>query len=136
MLYKDKIGESTNQAFFSVIVVSSAIVCFHLIGVYLLLNYFGLIPIIMNRLYIAFLMLSVGFINYFFFIREKKFLKYGFEKDRKGGVLIVTYLLLLCVICIFIGNKNRERIFSKSGSFSDKPKRESLEGKIRKWFNN
>jgi hypothetical protein len=127
--------ESDAQALFSATAVSTTILCFNLIAIYLLANYFGLIPIITNKLIMVLFMVTVGCINHYFFVRERKFLSYDFQKDRKGGFLIVAYIIFTLMLVLIVGQYNREKIFKeRSGEISNEPRKESLEGKIRKWF--
>lgn len=125
--------ESDGQAFFSAIAVSTLMLIINLITIYVVVNYFGLMPIVTNIFHMILFMVTIGYINYYFFIRRRKFLKYGFQKDRKGGVLIVAYIIFTFVFLFIVGQYNRERIF-KQGVKSTEPRKESLEGKIRKWF--
>ena len=89
-LYKDKYKESDTVALFSTIAVSTTILFINITTIYSLTNYFGFIPIITNKIVIVFCIVSIGLINYFSFVRGRKFMNYGFQKDKKGGVLIVT----------------------------------------------
>ncbi len=134
-LYKDKNKESDSQALFSATAVSTTVLCFNLITTYLLVNYFGLIPIITNKLIMVLFMVIVGCINHYFFVREKKFLNYDFKKNSKGGILIVAYIVFSLILVLIVGKYNRDRIFNeRGGEISIEPRKESLEGKIRKWF--
>ncbi len=134
-LYKDKNKESDNQALYSSTAVSTTILCFNLITIYLLVNYFGLIPIVTNKLIMVLFMVTVGCINHYFFVRERKFLNCDFQKDRKGGFLIVAYIIFTLILVLIVGQYNREKIFQeRAGKISTEPRKESLEGKIRKWF--
>jgi len=62
-----------------------------------------------NSSVIAF-MAIIGFLNYWFFIKDKKFLNYNFKTYKKGGYAIIGFMVLLACIFIFIVNKNREKI--------------------------
>lgn len=138
-LYKDKMNETDFQALFSTIAVSSVILSFHLIGAYVVLNYFDFVPIVTNKFYMILFMVIVGCVNYFFFIRKKKFLNYGFQKDRKGGIYIVIYIIFLCISLLILANINRTKIFEerrKNPPVEEVEKKPSLEGEIRKWFEN
>lgn len=127
--------ESDAQALFSATAVSTTILCFNLIAIYLLVNYLGLIPIVTNKLIMVLFIVTVGCINHYFFVRERKFLSYDFQKDRKGGFLIVAYIIFTLILVLIVGQYNREKIFKKrAGEISNEPRKESLEGKIRKWF--
>jgi len=135
VLYKDKMKESNNLALFSTTAVSTLILSLNLITLYFVANYFGLMPIVTNKLYMVLFMFTVGCINHYFFVRERKFLNCDFHKDRKGGFLVVAYITFAFALVIIIGQYNREKIFNEhKGEISNEPRKESLEGKIRKWF--
>lgn len=134
-LYKDKSHETDSQAIFSVTAVSTVILCFFILSLYGVANYLGLRPLFTEKSTTIVFAMIVGAINYFFIIRKKKFLKFNFEKDVQGGFAIVLLLVLLAGLFIVIANFNRERIFRQGkDSKSNQPRKESLEGKIRKWF--
>ncbi|MDZ4146694.1 MAG: hypothetical protein U1C58_00265 [Flavobacteriaceae bacterium] len=77
-------------------------------------------------------------LNYYLFIRDKKFLERGFKKDKKGGVLIVVFILSIIFTFIGVANMNRAKIIKKiedRGIHNTKQlKKKSLEGRIRNWF--
>ncbi|WP_123947359.1 hypothetical protein [Chryseobacterium pennae] len=82
-------------------------------------------------------MVIIGFINYYFFVKDKRFLKYGFQKDRKGGIYIIIIFIFLGISLLILSNVNREKIFKErreNPSIEQIERRPSLEGKIRKWF--
>lgn len=135
--YKDNQNENDFQALFSVTAVSSVILSFHLIGAYIITNYFDLVPIVTNKFYMILFMVVIGWGNYYFFIKKKEFLNYGFQKDRKGGIYIIIYISSLVALLLILSNINRKKIFEekkKSPPIEQIEKRPSLEGKIRKWF--
>lgn len=135
--YKNRQSESENNVLFSTTVVSSLILNFHLIGVYFAANYFGLAPILTNKFYMILFMVVVGFFNYWFLIKRKLFLNYGFQKTKKGGIYVILYVVFLGITLLILANINRERIFEerrKNPSVEQIERRPSLEGKIRKWF--
>ncbi|REC61488.1 hypothetical protein DRF65_14950 [Chryseobacterium pennae] len=135
--YKDKRNEGEFEALFSVAAVSSVILSFHLIGVYIITNYFDLVSVITNKVYMILFMIIVGCVNYYFFVRDKKFLNYGFQKDRKGGIYIIIYIFFLGISLIIVSNINREKIFEerrKNPTIENTGNRKSLIGDIVKWF--
>ena len=134
-LYKDKNKESDAQALFSATAVSTVIVSFIFLFLYGVANYFGFIPIVTNKLTLVFFTIAVGCINYYLFVRGRKFMDFCFQKDKRGGFLIVSFIIILSILFITLANINRDRIFNeRAGEISNKPRKESLEGKIRKWF--
>ncbi|SFA84335.1 hypothetical protein SAMN05660845_0587 [Flavobacterium swingsii] len=58
--------------------------------------------------------LIVGFINYFFFVRKNKFLNYNFTEDKKGGVLIIIFLLFLFSILMLMVVKGRDKVLEEN----------------------
>ena len=69
--------------------------------------------IVTGKLSVIIIMAIIGFLNYWFFIRPKKFLNYGFKTDKKGGYAIIGFIVLLALSFVFIANKNRDKIFKE-----------------------
>lgn len=69
--------------------------------------------ILSNKFIIILLMGITGFLNYCFFIKDKRFLNYNFKSDKKGGYAIIWVIVLLAFAFVFIANKNREKIFKE-----------------------
>jgi len=132
--YKDKYKDNDKQAIFGVICVSTTCICFNLLTVYFFFNFFDILPMFSNKYLVIPIMVGIGIVNYLFFIKDKKFLKYGFIKDRKGTVKIIAYYVISLAIFIVIANFNRQKISSNRLPNENQPKKESLEGKIRRWF--
>lgn len=133
--YKDKVKEHETIALFSVTALSTLIVSLNLIAIYLWVNFLGLVPILTNKLMVIIPMLIIGFINHHYFVRKKRFLSYGFRKDKKGGLLVMSYILFSFILPLTIGHYNRQKIFEgRTTKISHKIHRESLEGKIKKWL--
>lgn len=127
--------ESDVQTLFSTTAVSTVIVSFILLFLHGIANYFDLLLMFTNKYYAAFFIIVIGFINHYLFVRERKFMKYGFQKDKKGGVLIISFIIAFGILFIVFANINREKIFKeRAGKISNEPRKESLEGKIRKWL--
>ncbi|MFC0262376.1 hypothetical protein [Fontibacter flavus] len=134
-LYKDKNKETDSQALFSATAVSTTTLSINVFSFYGVLDYFDLVPTLENKYITILIMLIFGWINHYFFVRERKFLNYGFQKDKKGGFLIVAYLILSVFFAVTEAQFNRKKIFKENvGQISNEPRKESLEGKIRKWF--
>lgn len=55
----------------------------------------------------------IGFVNYWFFIRKRKFVNYNFKTDKKGGYTIIGFMVFLALMFVLIANKNREKIFKE-----------------------
>ena len=134
-MYKNKNKESDIQALYSATAVSTTIISINLVSLYGIADYFDVVAALENKYYVMFIMVIIGCINHYFFVREKKFLNCDFQKDKKGGVLIVAYLFALGILFTTLANINREKIFKeRAGKILNAPRKESLEGKIRKWF--
>lgn len=69
--------------------------------------------IVTGKLSVIIIMAIIGILNYWFFIKPKKFLNYNFKPDKKGGYAIIGFIVLLVLIFVFIANKNREKIFKE-----------------------
>ncbi|PXW08002.1 hypothetical protein C8D70_1196 [Chryseobacterium sp. CBTAP 102] len=135
--YKDKQNENELQAIFSVITVSTLIASLTIFFFHGLLNYLGILPMYSNKFYMILFMIIVGFINYFFFIRDKNFLNYDFQKDKKGGFYIIVYIILLGILLFVLSNINREKIFEerkKNPQTEQTQKTASLQSEIENWF--
>ena len=137
--YTDKERESNLKALFAASVVSTVIVYFILLSIYGLLNYLDLVPMIKNKMYVIPFMVFLWFINYHLFVKNKKFINFDFQKDRKGGVIILVFIFVLGVSFILLSNANRTKIIEerkKNPPLEEVEERQSLEGEIRKWFEN
>lgn len=133
--YRDRVKENDATAMFSVVAVSTLLLCFNFITIYFVVNYFNFVPIVTNEFHMVLFMVIVGCINYLFFIKGRKFLNDDFQKDRKGSVLIIAYIIFTFSLSLFVGQLNRERIFKEGkGEILNEPRKESLEEKVRKWF--
>ncbi|MDN3694663.1 hypothetical protein QWZ06_21520 [Chryseobacterium tructae] len=133
--YKDKQNENDFQAIFSAFAISTLIISLVLFFFHGLLNYFDLLPMYPNKFYMILFMVIIGFINYYFFVKDKRFLEYGFQKDKKGGVYIIITLIFLGISLLILSNVNREKIFGKKRNpLIEQRESSSLEGKIRRWF--
>lgn len=133
--YIDKAKEHESIALVSVTSVSTLVVSINLIAIYLLANLFGLAPIFTNKLIVIIPMLVIGFINHHYFVKKKRFLTFGFQNDKIGGLLVVSYIVFSFLLTITIGHINRQKIFEgRTTEITHNPPRESLEGKIRKWL--
>ncbi len=69
--------------------------------------------IVTGKLSVIIIMAIIGFLNYWFFIKPKKFLNYNFKPDKKGGYAIIGFIVFLALLFIFIANKNREKVFKE-----------------------
>lgn len=69
--------------------------------------------IITGNFAVLIVMGAIGFINYWFLIKPKKFLHYGFKADKTGGYLLVCFIIIIAFAFVFIANKNRDKIFKE-----------------------
>ncbi len=113
--YKDIKKQRSGQAIFSVVAVSTLFIVINMLTIFFLANYFDLVPFLKNTYDVIPFMSIVGGLNYYFFIRKKKFFICGFKKDKKGGFLVVAYMVLTFLFAFIIGKFNREKIFSERG---------------------
>lgn len=102
---------------FSVAVMSTVIVYILLFTLYSWLDYFDIVPPLMNQYYVAIIMISMGLLNYYFFVKHSKFLELGFRKDFKGGFGIVLCLLITVVLFVTAASYNRAKIFEEQKTY-------------------
>lgn len=112
-LYVDKPKEKS-IIIFNVSAISAVIIYLPLFTFHLFLNYMDLLPMFSGKFHVILVMVLLGIVNYYLFIRPKKFLDYDFKKDFKGGVLIILFLLIVVISFILIANYNRAKIFEMS----------------------
>lgn len=66
-----------------------------------------------NKILVIMYMCVIGILNYWFFVKSKKFLNYNFKTDKKGGYTIMGFILVLALSWVFIANKNRDKVFKE-----------------------
>lgn len=62
------------------------------------------------KLKIVLIILIIYTINYYLFIKPMRFLNQNFSKDKKGGFLIILFIIALVFLLIIEANKNRDKI--------------------------
>ena len=113
-LIKPKNGNSEKTAIFITTTNSMFLVFFGMMTIFFYLNFYEVVNVsIPSKSKIIIFMFLIGFINYWFFIKPKKFLNYGFKTDKKGGYAIIGFIILLALMFVIIANKNRDRIFKE-----------------------
>lgn len=133
--YTDKENESEKMALFSVTAVSTVMISFVFLILHGVLNYFDLVQSVTNNLLIILFVLIVGVLNYYFFVKNKKFLEYGFLKDKRGGLLVISFILTLGIFFLVLANYNRAKIFEQNVNVvSKESQKESLEAKVKRYF--
>lgn len=119
---------------FSTSFVTALLISINLMTIYFLLEYLQVLPSVANKYYIVAFMILVWGINYYGIVKKGNFLTYNFKEDKKGGYAVVLIMIVTFLLAVSVGNLNREKIFEEKAK-SNGPKKESLEGKIREWFN-
>jgi hypothetical protein len=69
--------------------------------------------IVPNKILVIIYMSIIGILNYRYFIKDKNFLEKNLKIDKKGGYLIILFILFNGVSLIYFANKNREKIFKE-----------------------
>ncbi len=86
---------------------------------------------------IGLFVLLIIFTIVFLFAKSKKqdIINDDIEISTFKKVVIIVIFLFTAILFIFLANINRQKIFKERKEVqSNEPKKESLEGKIRKWF--
>jgi len=137
--YTDKIKEKDIPLIYTS-TVSTVLVYFNLYAIYSFLVYKDFVKELMpNKYYVLITMGIIWILNYLFFVKRARFLECDFTKDIGGGVLIIIYFLFTITTSIVVANYSRAKIEIQRHShptanpIKQKP---SLEGKVKKWFNN
>lgn len=126
-----------NQSpFIGTLILVTLLVCINIGNIELFVYAFKSEPLVLNYS-IEFLIMIVVIVLLFFYAKNKKHLI--IQMDIKSSTIknfIVAFLFLFTLISfICLANINRIKIFKEQPhSFQNKDKRESIEGKIRKWF--
>jgi hypothetical protein len=140
--YTDKMKE-TQMPLFYTSAVSTVVVGFNLFTVYAILDYLDAVVMFSGKYLILIPAGVIWTITHFFFVKGKRFLEYGFKKGVKGGFLVISYIVLTAALFITVANLNRAKLEKQrlanpvkteqiQKQKDEKPK--SLEGRIRKWF--
>ncbi|GAB3430188.1 hypothetical protein [Niabella aquatica] len=139
--YIDKLNESHIPLIYTASVVS-ILLWINIFTLYALLAHLHLVrdmtEILPNKFYVLIPMSVLWGIIYFGIVRPRRFLNYDFEKTRKGGFAIVSYIVLTALTFVLVANLNRARLaeerLANPVKTEEVQKKPSLEGKIRKWF--
>ncbi|MBC7525483.1 MAG: hypothetical protein H7239_13725 [Flavobacterium sp.] len=114
--YRNDYKESDGLSKYSTVLVSTLILYFILLVLILYIDFYFfkiLDYILPNKISVLLCLIFIGLLNYYFFIKDKKFLNYDFKNGKKGGYIIIFFIVLLALIFVFIANKNRDKIFKE-----------------------
>ena len=112
----DYCKQNEKEALISTLILSSFALCsiFFILFTYIDFYYFDFTSKISpNKITMFIYILLIAFINYWFFIKNRKFLNYNFNSDKKGGYVIIGFIVFLALSFVFIANKNRDKIFKE-----------------------
>ena len=112
MFYKDSKYESGNYTF-TTSLVSTLLIFINILTIYFLLEYNEILILKLNKGIVIAVMALVWVLNYYLIVKKEKFLEFNFTKDKKGGYLVMAFILLTAVASIIVANYNREKIFEK-----------------------
>ena len=107
--YKDTMKEK-HYLQFSVTIVSTLLVFLLFFTIYTLLTYLDILKMYSNKYLTLILASIVGISNYCFFIHSKKYLEYNFKKDKKGGMIIILFIVFMIMMFVIVANLNRAKI--------------------------
>lgn len=111
--YTDIIKEKQIPLFYTSC-VSAIIVYLNFYTLYTCLIYKNFFKdIIPNKYYVIIPMVIILAVNYFVFVKNKLFLDCNFTKDRRGGILIILYLVISVGLFVTVANLNRGKIISE-----------------------
>ncbi|PAM92259.1 hypothetical protein B4N84_25990 [Flavobacterium sp. IR1] len=113
-VFRDFSKEGHKKAIFSTSIASTLFLYLNIFVVFGLIDFFKISPSVNlgdNYIFwILFFMFILWVINYYLLIKPRDFLRKGFKKDKKGGVLILFFVFMLGVLFVIGANKNREKI--------------------------
>ena len=108
--------EDAGLSLYFTVTASTLLIYFFLYTAFAYVDFYSikfLNKIVTGKASVVFLMGIIGFANYWFFIRERKFVNYNFKTDKKGGYAIIGFIVFLALMFVLIANKNREKIFKE-----------------------
>ena len=84
--------------------------------------------------YIVFALIFI-LVYYYAYKNRQKVINHSLFSGLRNNLFVILLYVFTLVSFIFLANINRAKIFSQvHNEQSNKPRKESLEGKIRKWF--
>lgn len=111
MFYKDTMKEK-NLLIFTTSVITTVIITINLMSIYYLFVLNNVFPELPNKYYAIGCGILICFLNYFFIVKNKKFLNYNFQKDKIGGAVVVGFVVLTAIVFITIGNIYRSKMYN------------------------
>ena len=132
--YKVKRNESDLEAIVGVVAVSTLFLFFNFGTLQTLLVLCGLIQDITNIIYAILIMLLLGVFNYYFFIKDKSFLKCIHTRSKRKNFWVLVYMFTTVVLAIGSAYMNRQKVYSERPPLPEHLRKESLEGRIRDWI--
>ena len=114
--YRNDYKENEGLSLYSTVTASTLLIYFILYTACAYIDSYSvkfLNKIITRKLSVIIIMAIIGLLNYWFFIKPKKFLNYNFKPNKKGGYAIIGFIVLLALSFVFIANKNRAKIFKE-----------------------
>lgn len=120
--FRDSPKKGHERALITTSFVSSLILYVILVTIFGLLYFFSKdqVPSFSsnNKLETVLIMLIIHVINYFLFIKPMRFLKQDFKKDKKGGFLVILFIIILGFLFVIGANKNRDKVSKTHEKFT------------------
>ena len=120
-LYKQLSSKYSEEKIVQLLTVTTStfVIFFLLMTLYLAFGLF-VFPILfkgLNKMEFTLFIVLVGILNYLLFIRNKKFLNFGFKQDNRGIYYIILFLIFLFVIFVILAKISRDRIIQKGSLY-------------------
>lgn len=135
VFFRDVVREKNDTIFFKITVFSSVFIFINVFTLSAIITNYHIDNILPNKYYIVPYMMAIFGLNYYLFIKRRSFLDYNFKTDRKGGLLVIIYMIFTVTSFILVANENRSRIEQKHPeTIETDTTRGSLEKDIEDWF--
>ena len=103
-------NETENLLVFSTACVVTLLTVINIMWIYFLCLLLDFFPHFINKFYLFVVIFLVFMLLYNFNIKHKKFLNYNFEKDRIGGLAVVSVFVLTGLISFIVGTIYRSEV--------------------------
>ena len=134
--YTDIIKENDKPLFYTA-TLSTVVIGINILTIAAILAYFEVLEMFSNKNEVILVMILLWLFIYYVIIQKKCFLEYNFKKSKRGGVLVMLYILITLILFLIVAFYNRDKI-SEEKKLQPKSQYEerkpSLENDIRKWF--